>query len=84
MEKEELEFQDFEIMKKLFGGAMGKTFLVRHKPSGVLYVMKRVDYLDENDKKNADFEVEQMRNLTSEYTTKQTCLQQLNTVLMEI
>ncbi|KAA6369525.1 MAG: hypothetical protein EZS28_034948, partial [Streblomastix strix] len=56
MEKEEPEFQDFEIVKKLFGGAMGKTFLVRHKPSGVLYVMKRVDYLDENDKKNADFE----------------------------
>ncbi|KAA6383749.1 MAG: putative serine/threonine-protein kinase Nek4 [Streblomastix strix] len=39
---------------------MGKTFLVRHKPSGVLYVMKRVDYLDENDKKNADFEVRLM------------------------
>ncbi|KAA6373142.1 MAG: putative serine/threonine-protein kinase Nek4 [Streblomastix strix] len=49
---------------------MGKTFLVRHKPSGVLYVMKRVDYLDENDKKNADFEVEQMRNLTSKYTVR--------------
>ncbi|KAA6377324.1 MAG: putative Serine/threonine-protein kinase Nek6 [Streblomastix strix] len=59
-----------EIVKKLLGGAIGKTFLVRHKPSGVLYVMKRVDYLDENDKKKADFEIEQMRNLTSEYTVR--------------
>jgi hypothetical protein len=39
-----------EVVKKLFGGAMGKTFLVRNKNSGVLYIMKRVDYLDENDK----------------------------------
>ncbi|KAA6377320.1 MAG: putative Serine/threonine-protein kinase Nek6 [Streblomastix strix] len=64
------EIQDFEIVKKLFGGAMGKTFLVRHKASGVVYVMKRVDYLDENDKKNADFEVEQMHHLNSRYTVR--------------
>lgn len=36
---------------------MGKTFLVRHKTTDILYVMKRVDYLEEKDKKLADEEV---------------------------
>ncbi|KAA6312371.1 MAG: hypothetical protein EZS28_055937, partial [Streblomastix strix] len=62
------QFQDLEIVKKLFGGVMGKTFLVRHKTTDVLYVMKRVDYLEEKDKKLADEEVAQMRLLSSRYT----------------
>ncbi|KAA6361506.1 MAG: hypothetical protein EZS28_042968, partial [Streblomastix strix] len=64
------EYDDFEIDKKFFGGAMGNTFLVRHKPSGLLFVMKRVDYLDEKDKKLADDEIAQMRKLTSKYTVR--------------
>ncbi|KAA6391898.1 MAG: putative serine/threonine-protein kinase Nek6, partial [Streblomastix strix] len=66
--EEGVEYNDFEIIFKLFGGAMGNTFLVRYKPSGVLYVMKRVDYLDENDKRIADEEIAQMKRLTSRYT----------------
>ncbi|KAA6401282.1 MAG: putative serine/threonine-protein kinase Nek6 [Streblomastix strix] len=68
--KEQVEYNDFEILTKLFGGAMGNTFLVRHKYTGVLYVMKRVDYLDENDKKIADEEIAQMRRLASRYTIR--------------
>ncbi|KAA6370833.1 MAG: putative serine/threonine-protein kinase Nek6 [Streblomastix strix] len=64
------QYEDFEIVKKLFGGAMGKTFVVRHKPSGLLYVMKRVDYLDEKDKKMADDEIAQMKLLSSKYTVR--------------
>ncbi|KAA6390787.1 MAG: putative serine/threonine-protein kinase Nek6 [Streblomastix strix] len=59
-----------EIDKKFFGGAMGKTFLVKYKPTGQFYVMKRVDYLDEKDKKMADDEIAQMRKLTSRYTVR--------------
>ncbi|KAA6404441.1 MAG: putative Serine/threonine-protein kinase Nek3 [Streblomastix strix] len=73
MELETPQYQDFEIVKKLFGGAMGKTFLVRLKATGVLYVMKRVDYLDENDKRMADEEVEQTRQLSSRYTVHLVC-----------
>ncbi|KAA6385802.1 MAG: putative Serine/threonine-protein kinase Nek6 [Streblomastix strix] len=73
VEFEKPQLQDFEIVKKLFGGAMGKTFLVRHKASGLMYVMKRVDYFDENDKKNVDFQIEQMHNLTSSYTVRLIC-----------
>ncbi|KAA6379100.1 MAG: hypothetical protein EZS28_025373 [Streblomastix strix] len=51
------EYDDFEIVQKLFGGVMGKTFLVMLKTTGKLYVMKRVDYLDEKDKMKADEEV---------------------------
>ncbi|KAA6384211.1 MAG: putative NEK protein kinase [Streblomastix strix] len=70
MELDIPEYQDFEIVKKLFGGAMGKTFLVMLKTTGVLFVMKRVDYLDENDKKMADEEVAQMKHLSSRYTVQ--------------
>ncbi|KAA6401176.1 MAG: putative MAP kinase kinase family domain protein [Streblomastix strix] len=66
----EPKYQDFEIVKKLFGGAMGNTFLVMLKLTSVLYVMKRVDYLDEGDKKLADEEVEQMRRLSSKFTVR--------------
>ncbi|KAA6378709.1 MAG: putative Serine/threonine-protein kinase Nek3, partial [Streblomastix strix] len=59
-----------EIDKKFFGGAMGKTFLVKYKPTGQFYVMKRVDYFDEKDKKMADDEIAQMRKLTSRYTVR--------------
>ncbi|KAA6376113.1 MAG: hypothetical protein EZS28_028358 [Streblomastix strix] len=64
------EYQDFVVVKKLFGGAMGKTFVVRHKPSGQLYVMKRVDYHDAKDKKMADDEIAQMKQLSSRYTVQ--------------
>ncbi|KAA6358253.1 MAG: hypothetical protein EZS28_046220, partial [Streblomastix strix] len=57
-----------EIVQKLFGGVMGNTFLVMLKTTGKLYVMKRVDYLDEKDKMKADEEVEQIRRLSSKFT----------------
>ncbi|KAA6400914.1 MAG: putative Serine/Threonine kinase domain protein [Streblomastix strix] len=64
------QYDDFEIDKQFFGGAQGKTFLVRHKPTGLLFVMKRVDYLDEGDKKMADEEIAQMKLLSSKYTVR--------------
>ncbi|KAA6392907.1 MAG: putative NEK protein kinase [Streblomastix strix] len=67
---DEPSYDDFIIVKKLFGGVMGKTYLVRLKSTGKLYVMKRVDYLDEKDKKNADDEVELMRRLSSKFTVR--------------
>lgn len=33
------------------------TFLVRYKPSGQFYVMKRVDYFDDKEKKIVDKEI---------------------------
>ncbi|KAA6374257.1 MAG: putative CAMK family protein kinase, partial [Streblomastix strix] len=67
------KFEDYEVVKKFFGGAMGKTFLVKLKKTGVEYVMKRIDYLDEQDKKRADEEVEQMKKLESLFTVKLIC-----------
>ncbi|KAA6376794.1 MAG: hypothetical protein EZS28_027679, partial [Streblomastix strix] len=37
-------------------------------------VMKRIDYLDEQDKKRADEEVEQMKKLDSRFTVKLICV----------
>ncbi|KAA6400559.1 MAG: putative NEK protein kinase [Streblomastix strix] len=67
------KFEDYEIIKRFKSGAMGKTFLVKHKKTGVLYVMKRVDYSDEEDKKLADDEAEQMKRLNSRFTVKLIC-----------
>ncbi|KAA6402974.1 MAG: putative CAMK family protein kinase [Streblomastix strix] len=67
---EEVEYNDFEIDTKFFGGTMGKTFLVRHKQTGVLYVMKRVDYFHEKDKRMADDEIAHMKRLSSKYTVR--------------
>ncbi|KAA6395136.1 MAG: putative Serine/threonine-protein kinase Nek3 [Streblomastix strix] len=67
------KFEDYEVVKKLFGGAQGKTFLVKLKKSGVLYVMKRVDYFDDKDKQQADDEVAQMINLESRFTVRLVC-----------
>ncbi|KAA6398669.1 MAG: putative Serine/threonine-protein kinase Nek3 [Streblomastix strix] len=64
------EFDDFEVVKKLFGGSIGKTFLVLLKTTGVLYVMKRVKYMDEKDKKQAGMEVAQMKRLASRFTVR--------------
>ncbi|KAA6375145.1 MAG: hypothetical protein EZS28_029327 [Streblomastix strix] len=67
------KFEDYEVVKKLFGGATGKTFLDKLKKTGVVYVMKRIDYLEEQDKKRADEEVEQMKKLDSRFTVKLIC-----------
>ncbi|KAA6382512.1 MAG: hypothetical protein EZS28_021962 [Streblomastix strix] len=68
MQLEIPEYQDFEIVNKLFGGAMGKTFLVMQMTTEVLYVMKRIDYLDESEQKMAIDQVTQMKHLSSRYT----------------
>ncbi|KAA6395874.1 MAG: putative Serine/threonine-protein kinase Nek3 [Streblomastix strix] len=63
-------YEDFDIMKKLSGGAMGKTFLVQLKLTGKQYVMKRVDYLEDYDKKRANQEALTMQKLSSRYTVR--------------
>ncbi|KAA6382261.1 MAG: putative NEK protein kinase [Streblomastix strix] len=63
-------YEDFDIMKKLSGGAMGKTFLVQLKLTGKQYAMKRLDYLEDKDKKRADLEVTIMQKLSSRYTVR--------------
>ncbi|KAA6382649.1 MAG: putative NEK protein kinase [Streblomastix strix] len=64
------KYEYFDIVKKLSGDAMGKTFLVQLKLTGKPYVMKRVDYLEDKDKKRADLEVTIMQKLSSRYTVR--------------
>ncbi|KAA6373682.1 MAG: hypothetical protein EZS28_030789, partial [Streblomastix strix] len=61
-------YEDYKILKKLGRGASGKTFLVLHVPSGQKFVMKRVDYIAEEDKIKANHAVEQMKLYSSRYT----------------
>ncbi|KAA6388213.1 MAG: putative Serine/threonine protein kinase, partial [Streblomastix strix] len=63
-------YEDFDVMKKLSGGAMGKTFLVQLKLTGKQYVMKRVDFFDDKDKKRAYLEATIMKSLSSHYTVR--------------
>ncbi|KAA6387766.1 MAG: putative NEK protein kinase, partial [Streblomastix strix] len=71
MESMEIDcYENYQVMKKLKGGAMGKTFLIKKLISAKLCVLKKVDYLDEEDKDRADREVEQMLRLASPYTVR--------------
>ncbi|KAA6379466.1 MAG: putative CAMK family protein kinase [Streblomastix strix] len=64
------KFEEFDIRRKLEGGVMGRTYLVRLKESNNFFVMKRVDYLTKDDKDAAEEEVAQLRRLSSQYTVK--------------
>ncbi|KAA6372681.1 MAG: hypothetical protein EZS28_031791, partial [Streblomastix strix] len=66
-------YEYYDIVDQLSGGAFGKTYLVKLKSTGVLYVMKKVDYLRQEDKARADAEVEQMQRLASPFTVRLIC-----------
>ncbi|KAA6366217.1 MAG: putative NEK protein kinase, partial [Streblomastix strix] len=71
MESTEIDcFENYQVLKQLRGGAMGKTFMVKKLASAKLCVLKKVDYLEEEDKIRADREVEQMLRLASPYTVR--------------
>ncbi|KAA6388477.1 MAG: hypothetical protein EZS28_015997, partial [Streblomastix strix] len=59
------KFEDFTQVKKLQGGSMRKTCLVQLVATGVLFVMKQLDYYIDEDKTIVDTEISQMhfRNL---------------------
>ncbi|KAA6401195.1 MAG: putative CAMK family protein kinase [Streblomastix strix] len=67
---EYLEYDGYQIIKKFGAGAMSKTFLVKRKMTGELFVMKRVDYLEFSDKMRADEEVATMERLASQFTVR--------------
>ncbi|KAA6401087.1 MAG: putative Protein kinase domain [Streblomastix strix] len=61
-------FESYKIVKKLRGGVMSRTFLVQLIATGVYFVMKCLDYYDNQDKACADAEIKSMFNLDSEFT----------------
>ncbi|KAA6374453.1 MAG: hypothetical protein EZS28_030021 [Streblomastix strix] len=66
----EYNYQDFEVINALKGGAFGRILLVRHKKSGLLFIMKRVQYVNANEKAVADEEINHLRFAQSKYTVK--------------
>ncbi|KAA6392654.1 MAG: putative NEK protein kinase [Streblomastix strix] len=66
-------YDNYTFIKKLSGGTMGRTSLVCYQPTGKKYVMKRVDYLDEKDKKIVDEEIELMKKFSSKYIVQLLC-----------
>ncbi|KAA6385176.1 MAG: hypothetical protein EZS28_019299, partial [Streblomastix strix] len=50
------KFEDFTPLKKLQGGSVGKTCLVQLVATGVLFVMKQLDYYIDEDKTIVDTE----------------------------
>ncbi|KAA6392328.1 MAG: putative serine/threonine-protein kinase Nek6, partial [Streblomastix strix] len=71
---QEDQYHKYEMIRKLQGGAQGKTFLVARKETNKLFVLKKVDYLDAGDKLKANREVEQMLNLASPFTVLLVCV----------
>ncbi|KAA6402338.1 MAG: hypothetical protein EZS28_002143 [Streblomastix strix] len=67
------KFEDYDVIRQFQGGSMSSTFLVKLRKTGVEYVMKRVKYFEEQDKKRADEEVEQMKKLDSRFIVKLIC-----------
>ncbi|KAA6375238.1 MAG: putative camp-dependent protein kinase 10 [Streblomastix strix] len=71
---QEDQYHKYKMIRKLFGGAQGKTFLVERKETNKLFVLKKVDYLDADDIQKANREVEQMFNLASPFTVLLVCV----------
>ncbi|KAA6385848.1 MAG: putative serine/threonine-protein kinase Nek3 [Streblomastix strix] len=62
------------MIRKLQGGAQGKTFLVERIETNKLFVLKKVDYFEAEDIQKANREVEQMINLASPFTVLLVCV----------
>ncbi|KAA6399691.1 MAG: putative NEK/NEK2 protein kinase [Streblomastix strix] len=64
-------YEDYEIIDDLTTGAFGRVYVVRLKAlSNKLWIMKRLRYLKDKDKRIADQEVEMLKLAGSKYTVK--------------
>ncbi|KAA6370067.1 MAG: putative serine/threonine-protein kinase Nek6, partial [Streblomastix strix] len=66
----EYKYEDFEVINSLKGGAFGQILLVQHKKSGLQFIIKRVQYVNANEKAVADEEINHLRFAQSKYTVK--------------
>ncbi|KAA6392338.1 MAG: putative protein serine/threonine kinase, partial [Streblomastix strix] len=62
------KYEDFEIIRALTSGAFGRVYVVKHKITSKLYILKRVPYLSNQEKKIANEEVNQLRLAQNKYT----------------
>ncbi|KAA6390333.1 MAG: putative Kinase/ NEK, partial [Streblomastix strix] len=70
MQPPKVDYDSFEIMDELEGGAQGRTYFVKVKETGVHYAMKRVNYMKKSDKERAEKEIAQMKKLESKFTVR--------------
>ncbi|KAA6381522.1 MAG: hypothetical protein EZS28_022953 [Streblomastix strix] len=66
----EYKYEDFQLIHELNIVTYGRIFLVKHKKSGQLYTMKRVQYVTLEERRAVDEEINHLRLTQSKYTVK--------------
>ncbi|KAA6396727.1 MAG: putative NEK/NEK2 protein kinase, partial [Streblomastix strix] len=64
------KYEDFKIIDSLKTGAFGRIYLVEHKTNKEQFIMKRLSYVSEKEKKMADEEIEMLKLAQSRYTVE--------------
>ncbi|KAA6373112.1 MAG: putative serine/threonine-protein kinase Nek3 [Streblomastix strix] len=64
---------DFRILKKLSHRAQGRTYMAELLSTKDLFVMKKEEYLSDEDKARVQLQIEQMKRLTSKFTVRLVC-----------
>ncbi|KAA6389835.1 MAG: putative NEK/NEK2 protein kinase, partial [Streblomastix strix] len=64
------KYEDFNILKSLKTGAFGQIYIVELKNTKELFIMKRLPYLSDEEKKMADEEVKMLKLAQSQYTVQ--------------
>ncbi|KAA6370293.1 MAG: putative Serine/threonine-protein kinase Nek1, partial [Streblomastix strix] len=62
------KYEDFKIIKSLKTGAFGRIYIVELKSTKELFIMKRLSYISEEEKKMADEEIKMLKLAQSKYT----------------
>ncbi|KAA6380386.1 MAG: putative aurora kinase [Streblomastix strix] len=62
------KYEDFQVIRALKSGAFGRVLLVKLKGTNKQFIMKKVQYINEEEKQVADEEVKQLRSSQSKYT----------------
>ncbi|KAA6391762.1 MAG: putative NEK/NEK2 protein kinase, partial [Streblomastix strix] len=64
------KYEDFKIIKSLQTGAFGRILLVELKSTKEQFIMKRLQYISDDEKKIADEEIKMLKLAQSKYTVQ--------------
>ncbi|KAA6358618.1 MAG: putative serine/threonine-protein kinase Nek6 [Streblomastix strix] len=64
------KYEDFNIIESLQTGAFGRIYMVELKSTKELFIMKRLSYISEKEKKMADEEIAMLKLAQSRYTVQ--------------
>ncbi|KAA6399346.1 MAG: putative protein kinase, cAMP-dependent, catalytic chain [Streblomastix strix] len=67
---EQLQYNDFELIRELSSGAFGRVIVVKYKFADIIIAIKRVPYKSSDKIKLADQEISMLKKAQSRYTVR--------------